>query len=140
MAHDRSGGFALGATHYASNEDEIRYGAKLVGALGASGIKHMHFVINSAENGRPFTYAQYHGPDYDNAGVCATRHSRRCVTLGIPPTTNVTSRRWGLSRTARRLAGRYLDAFMWIGRPWLYDQASPFDLQRTLQLARTSPF
>jgi hypothetical protein len=52
----------------------------------------------------------------------------------------VTSPRWGLSATARRLAGRYVDAYMWIGRPWLDNQDSPFDLQRTLQLAATTPF
>ncbi len=133
-------GFALGATHYASNEAEIRYGAKLVASLRAKGIRGMHFVINTSQNGRPFTYAQYHGPDYDNAFVCARASSRRCVTLGIPPTTDVTNRRWGLSAKARRLARRLVDAYLWIGRPWLYRQDHPFDLQRTLALARTSPF
>jgi hypothetical protein len=29
---------------------------------------------------------------------------------------------------------------MWIGRPWLDNQADPFDLQRALALARSTPF
>jgi hypothetical protein len=62
------------------------------------------------------------------------------VTLGIPPTTDVSNRRWGLSPTARRLAGSLVDAYLWIGRPWLYMQNDPFDLQRTLALAATTPF
>ena len=63
-----------------------------------------------------------------------------CVTLGIPPTTNVASHQWGLSSTARSLASRYVDAYLWIGRPWLYNQSDPFDEQRSLLMAKTTPF
>ncbi len=133
-------GFALNATHYDSTEREIRFGAVLVGALARAGVRGRRFVINTSSNGRPFTYQQYHGSDYDNAPVCRSRASRRCVTLGIPPTTDVASRRWGLSRRARTLAARFVDAYLWIGRPWLYNQADPFDLQRSLALAATTPY
>jgi endoglucanase len=138
----RSGrGFALNATHYDSTENEIRFGARVARALAAAGFPGKHFVVNTSTNGRGFTYQQYHDPaSFDNARVCSTRASRRCATLGIPPTTDVANRRWGLSSTARRLAVRYADAYMWIGRPWLYNQASPFDLRRTLMLAATTPF
>jgi endoglucanase len=133
-------GFALGATHYASTSDEIRYGDRLVRALSGAGVRGRHFVVNTAQNGRPFTFQQYHGSNYDNATACRTRSSRRCVTLGIPPTTDVASRRWGLSRAVRALAAREVDAYLWIGRPWLFNQSDPFDLQRSLALARTTPY
>lgn len=134
-------GFALNATHYDSTANEIRFGARVVRGLAAAGVRGARFVINTSSNGRGFTYQQYHDPaTFDNARVCASRASRRCVTLGIPPTIDVASRRWGLSRTDRALAARYVDAYLWIGRPWLLDQADPFSLSRTLQLARTTPF
>ncbi len=133
-------GFALGATHYDSTEHELRFGQRVSRGLGAIGIRGRHFVINTAENGRPFTAQQYHGPNFDNAAVCQTRSSRHCVSLGIPPTWQVTDPRWHLSAQARAIAGRLADAYLWIGRPWLYEQATPFDLGRTLQLARTAPF
>ena len=62
------------------------------------------------------------------------------MTLGIPPTTDVANRRWQLPASVRRLAARYEDADLWIGRPWLYNQNDPFELARSLALARTSPF
>lgn len=133
-------GFALNATHYDPTENEIRFGAKIVRALAAAGIPNRHFVINTSSNGRGFTFQQYHGSNYDNATVCRTRSQRRCVTPGIPPTSDVASRRWGLSVTARSLAAREVDAYLWIGRPWLINQSDPFDEQRTLLMAETTPF
>lgn len=133
-------GFALGATHYASTQDEIGFGAKVIRGLAAAGLRGKHFVINTAQNGRPFTYQQYHGRNYDNARVCQTRTQTRCVTLGIPPTVRVAAARWRLAAGARRIAARSVDAYLWIGRPWLYDQADPFDLSRSLALARSTPF
>jgi endoglucanase len=134
-------GFALGATHYASTAEEIRFGAAIVAALAAAGIPNRHFVINTAQNGRPFTYQQLHDPAiFDNAPACRTRSSQRCVTLGIPPTAEVASPRWRLPAAERRLAARWVDAYLWIGRPWLENQSDPFDLRRSLQLAATTPF
>jgi endoglucanase len=135
-------GFALGATHYTSNEDEVQYGAKVSAELAKHRVRmrNRHFVINTADNGRPFTYYQYHGPDFDNAAPCRRKSSKRCVTLGMPPTTRVTARAAGLSKHGRALAARLVDAYLWIGRPWLFEQAAPFDLARALQVARTSPF
>ena len=132
--------FALNATHYDSNEHEILFGSQVVRALASDHLADKHFVINSASNGRPFTFQQYHGGNFDNAAVCRTRRSVRCVTLGVPPTWHVTDRRWGLPAGVRSIAGKLLDAFLWIGRPWLQNQASPFDLQRSLQMARTTPY
>ena len=44
-----------------------------------------------------------------------------------------------LKRTAANAAA-YVDGYLWIGRPWLYMQADPFDLKRALAVARTTPY
>lgn len=133
-------GFALNATHYDSTAREILFGQRISAALARRGVPGRHFVVNTADNGRPFTYQQYHGPDFDNAGACRTRFARRCVTLGIPPTPDVASPRWGLSGRVRAVARRLADAYLWYGRPWLDNQSDPFDLHRALQIAATTPF
>jgi endoglucanase len=134
-------GFALNATHYDTTENEIRFGAGLTRALGAMGIRNRHFVINTSSNGHGFTFQQYNDPaTFDNATVCRSRTQRRCASLGIPPTTDVANPRWGLSAFARRIARQSVDAYLWIGRPWLYNQNDPFVMPRTMQLAATSPF
>lgn len=133
-------GFALNATHYDSTAHELVFGARVAAALARAHIPGKHFVVNTASNGRPFTYAQYHGPNFDNAAACTSRGARRCVTLGIPPTWRVSDARWQLSARDRAIAARYADGYLWYGRPWLDNQADPFDLQRSLQLAATTPF
>ena len=47
---------------------------------------------------------------------------------------------WGLSATDAANAAAYVDGYLWIGRPWLYMQADPFDLKRALAVARTTPY
>ncbi|MHB8658939.1 MAG: glycoside hydrolase family 6 protein [Solirubrobacteraceae bacterium] len=133
-------GFALNATHYDTTQNEVLFGQRVSRALGALHIRARHFVVNTAGNGRGFTYRQYHGPNFDNAAPCRTRRSRRCVTLGIPPTTDVAAPRWGLSSRARAVAAQLCDAYLWYGRPWLDNQSHPFDLQRALQIAASTPF
>ncbi len=133
-------GFALNSTHYESTRHNIYFGAQVVRELARQGVPGKHFVVNTAENGRPFEFRDAKGPDPDNAKACATKAERGCVTLGIPPTAAVASSRWGLSDNNRRRARAYVDAYLWFGRPWLYRQADPFDLQRALQIARTTPY
>ena len=137
-------GFALGATHYSSVGDNIAYGTDLVNALAAAGHPDKHFVIDTADNGKPFTWEQYyakhpHG-DFDNAEPCTSAGESECDTLGIPPTTDVTDKRLGLSATQAAQALKHVDGYLWFGRPWLVRQASPFSLSRSLQVARTTPF
>lgn len=133
-------GFALNATHYDSTERQVLFGQKVVRLLAGAGIPGRHFVINTVANGRPFTHQRYHGGDFDNAGVCRGRSSRRCVTLGIPPTTDVANRRWGLSPHAQRVAAQLVDGYVWISRNWLIRQSNPFSLARALGMAGTTPF
>ena len=133
-------GFALNATHYSPTEREVRFGAAVVRELWSRGIAGKRFIVNTSSNGKGFAGYTYKGSNYDNARVCESVLDTACVTLGIPPTMDVDNVAWGLSTTARDKARRYADAFMWFGRPWLYMQADPFDLERALQLVRTWPY
>ncbi|MGZ5398675.1 MAG: glycoside hydrolase family 6 protein [Nocardioides sp.] len=137
-------GFHLNTTHYEATVDEIGFGAKVVAALAARGLTGKHFTVDTAENGRPFTWQDWsdhpQGEIFNNAKTCETAADRRCVTLGIPPTTRVAAKRWGLPDQARRLARRHVDAYLWAGRPWLVNQTAPFSMDRALDIARTTPY
>jgi Glycosyl hydrolases family 6 len=78
--------------------------------------------------------------DVNNPRVCRNRFDHLCVTLGIPATTHVANRRWHLSAADGGLAFRYVDAYVWAGRPWLFGAAAQFDFQRALGLAASTPF
>jgi hypothetical protein len=96
-------------------------------------------VISTAENGAGFVNGQYPG-DVTHPRVCRNRFDTICVTLGIPPTTQVASPRWHLPGADAGLASRYVDAYVWAGRPWLVGPASSVDLPRALGLASSTPF
>lgn len=135
-------GFHLNTTHYESTERQVRFGSQVVDALAEAGFPGKHFTVDTAENGRPFTWEEFHekhpGGVFNNAPVCRTRKERRCVTLGIPPTTDVASKRWGLPEDVRAMAREDVDAYLWAGRPWLDTQAAPLVLARALGMARTT--
>jgi endoglucanase len=132
-------GFALNVTQYGSTAMELEYGDKIVQALAAAGISGTHFVINTDENGAPFLAGQYPG-NANEARACRNRYDRICVTLGIPPTTDVANPRWGLSAADRAIARRDADAYLWAGRPWVDNNSGSFVFSRALQLAASSPF
>jgi hypothetical protein len=134
-------GFALGATHYASTADELLYGDRVVRALAAQGVTGMHFIINTAQNGKPFT-VQKDLAEFKDQNVCAATQSTQCVTLGIPPTTDVAADPTadGLTKHEVAIAEQFCDAYLWFGRPWLENQDNPFKLQRALGLAVSTPF
>lgn len=117
-------GFALNLTHYDSTNRQIVYGRKILKGLAHRGIRGKTFLVNTAQNGRPFT-TQAHWNEFMRADICATRHSRACVTLGRRPTTET-----GHAR---------VDGFLWLGRPWMAN-ARPRRPGEILQLVRTSPF
>jgi hypothetical protein len=133
-------GFVLDVTHYTSTGENIAHGTKVVAELARRGIPDRHFVVSTSENGRPFHFNDYRGSHPNNAKVCETKRERVCVTLGIPPTTRVASREWGLSRANRARARRHVDAYLWVGRPWLVMQTDPFSMDRALAMARTTPY
>ena len=92
-------------------------------ALARAGIAGKHVVIDTADNGHPYTYAQYFadhpGGTWENPPACTSRLHRDCNSLGIPPTTDVTSKAWRLPTNEQRRLRRNVDAFMWIDRSWL---------------------
>ena len=128
-------GFALDMTEFDSTGAEIEYGARLVGALAAAGIPGKHFVVSTAQNGAGFLNGEVPHPR-----VCHRRYEPRCVTLGIPPTTDVANPRWHLTRHDADLAERLADAYVWGGRPWLGGIDSGFNLQTALSLAESTPW
>lgn|GEM_PF-1363047 len=134
-------GIALNGTHYSATEVEVERGAAIVEALAARGITGKKVVIDTSANGNPFPFGTYTGPDPDNAFVCTSpADDRTCVTLGIPPTTDVDDPAWGLSEQARAHAREHVDGYLWFGRPWLYRQNTPFVMERALGLARSTPY
>lgn len=133
-------GFALNSTHYESTDHNIYFGTRLVNELARRGVPGKHFVINTAQNGRPFEFKDARGSHPDNAKTCDTPTETSCVTLGIPPTARVGAVRWGLTANNRVRARRHVDAYLWFGRPWLFMQADPFSLPRALAIARTTPY
>lgn len=137
ISHSR--GFALDVTQYGSTALELEYGGQIVHALAAAGIPGKHFVINTDENGAPFLAGQYPG-NANEARACNSPHDRICVTLGIPPTTNVASPRWGLSAADRATARKDADAYLWAGRPWVDNDSGAFVFSRALQLGASTPF
>jgi endoglucanase len=136
---DRARGFALNATQYGSTGLELEYGASVLHALGAEGIRRKHFVVSTAQNGAPFLAGQYHG-NSNFPRVCASRADRICETLGIPPTWQTAAPQWGLSANDRSIAAHDADAYLWLGRPWLGNGGTAFVLSRALGLAASSPF
>lgn len=137
-------GFALGSTHYATVASDINYGARVVSSLAGLGIRGKHLVIDTADNGRGFTWTQFRtdhpGMWFDDAQPCTSTNTRACTALGIPPTTNVASLSWHLTSAERSLALAHVDAYLWFGRPWLHGQAYPFVLSKALGVAAASPY
>ncbi|GAA4732202.1 hypothetical protein GCM10023350_14470 [Nocardioides endophyticus] len=137
-------GFALDSTHYTGPAENIAHGTKIVAALRRAGYGTKHFIIDTAKSGRPTMWndmiPEGRKDLKDNARVCRTAIQTRCVTLGIPPTVRTADPRWGLSEGDRALARRYVDGFVWFGRPWLYNQADPFMMKRALTMARSTPW
>jgi endoglucanase len=116
-------GFALDTSHFDATGLEIAYGKKLVDELARRGYAGKHFVVDTSDNGAPFTGKWFHDhfgarTALDQAKPCGTRTATHCVKLGIPPTTDVTNPAWGLSDAQDAIAAQYVDAYLWIERPW----------------------
>jgi endoglucanase len=142
VAHTR--GFALDTSHFDSVGRQISFGHKIVKGLAAHGVHHKHFVIDTSDNGHAFTGEWYHRTHPNSplgyAQPCSSAGQKRCVALGIPPTTDVASPSWGLSATRTATAARLVDGYLWVSRPWLVNQSGSFSLQRALSEIRYSPY
>lgn len=134
-------GIVTNTTHYNSVELDIQRVGELVEIFNAEGITGLKGVINTSSGGNGFEFGTYTGPDPDNAFVCESYpYSGTCVALGIPPTWDVANPRWGLSPEAAAMATKYIDAYAWVGRPWLYRQADPFQMERAVPLIQNWQF
>lgn len=134
-------GVVTNTTHYNKTAWDVRRVAAISKAFAKKGKKGVKGVVNTSSNGKGFEYGKYKGADPDHAKACASKALKgNCVTLGIPPTTDVANPAWGMKAKDRRLAQKYVDAYMWVGRPWLYRQSSPFVPGRALQMVRTTPY
>lgn len=137
-------GFALDSTHYMGAADNIAHGAAIAAILQRDGYGTKHFILDTAKSGRPMAWGDVvpdrRGDLKDNARVCRSVLQARCVTLGIPPTVRVADSAWGLAPEITALARRYVDGFVWFGRPWLHNQADPFVMRRALDLAASTPW
>lgn len=141
-------GFSLDITHYTKTPDNVVQGGAIVRALAARGIRGKHFVIDTADNGRGYTYGQwarrFGSATYDNSRNCPSTHARLCNALGVPPTWQVARpayvRALHLTRSQARTARRSVDAYVWLTRPWMYNQASPYQVGKVLPAAQFTPF
>lgn len=156
-------GFALDTSHFDSIERQVVFGKAVLEGLARHGITGKHFVIDTSDNGRAFHGAFFHryypeGVPVGEAPACRhrTTGSRPCVSLGVPPTTDVANPRWHLCDNLATDAGlpdwscdadqvaawaaTYVDAYLWIGRPWLHEQRGPFSMERATLLLRTNRF
>lgn len=141
-------GFSLDITHYTTTADNITHGSAVVDALARAGVRGKRFVIDTADNGRGYTYGQwasrFGAETFDNSRNCRHRRATMCNALGVPPTWQVGSRRYvralGLTRAQARLARRNVDAYVWLTRPWMFNQASPYQVEKAVPAARFTPF
>jgi hypothetical protein len=126
-------GFSLNVSHKNYLKREIVFAKKVSRALARMGIKGKRAVLDTSDNGQPFHGREINPsgsqqPNYTPPGdinPCTTkRQTTPCTALGIPPTTDVDHPRWGLSPTVARTAARYVDAYLWVSRPWLPHQGA----------------
>lgn len=141
MGMKHADGVVTNTTHYNRTEWDVQRIADISRAFAARGLPGRKGIVNTSSNGNGFEFGRYNGPDGDHARVCKKPGQQgMCVTLGIPPTTDVANPAWGLDATTRELASQYVDAYMWVGRPWLKRQNSPFMMKRTRHLIKSSPY
>jgi len=146
-------GFALGATHFSFLGDNILYGRGLVRRLAAHGVPRKHVVIDTADNGRPYVRPQWDTVhprhDWENGWPCTSNRQRVCWALGAPPTWKVGNR--SLNRLPERyqpVAKRYVDAYLWFGRPWVrfVEPSDPpgtnaaFQMNKAIGASKYSPY
>lgn len=124
-------GFSLNVSHKNYLEREIVFAKKVSEALARKGLKNKHAVLETSDNGQPFHGSEINPqggqtPNYTQPGEippCRTKTQKTpCTALGVPPTTDVDNRAWGLPADVGRIAAKYVDAYLWISRPWLPDQ------------------
>jgi len=141
-------GFSLDITHYTPTPDNIVHGSQVVSALAARGIAGKHFVIDTADSGRGYTWGEwanrFSASTYDDSRNCADATATLCNALGVPPTWRVADpayvRALGLSATQAGSAARDVDGYVWLTRPWMHNQATPYQRTKAIPAAQFTPF
>lgn len=155
-------GFALGATHYDSVAANVAFAAKVSAALSRGGIRGKRAVIDTADNGTPFTWKQWDARwgdkyratrneyyQFDNTPTCGSRTERVCQSLGHRPTWNPTgpeAAKLGLGTDnpgLRQQAERLVDGYLWFGRGWRWMQQGGLDSRtehRSVRMATSTRF
>jgi endoglucanase len=145
-------GFSLNVSHKNYLDREIEFAKKVSQALAKMGLPGKHAVLDTVDNGQPFHGSEINPPGsaYTQPGEilpCKTKTEKKpCTALGIPPTTDVDNPAWGLSAKDAKTAVKYVDAYLWVSRPWLPDQGeggTKFSPQYATLLLKTwvfSPF
>jgi endoglucanase len=126
-------GFALNVSHKNYLDREVRFARRVSRALADAGLPGKRAVLDTSDNGHPFSGAElnpggHSGSNYTPPGdVAPCRRAGQtsiCTALGVPPTTDVDNPAWGLAGAVARTAARYVDAYLWISRPWLPHQGA----------------
>lgn len=155
-------GFALGATHYDSVAANVQRAADLATALRRAGLGIKHAIIDTADNGTPFTWAQWHArygarfdrthnpvDNFNDAPPCTSLTETVCMTIGHQPTADPLGPEadeigLGPDQPALRTeAARYVDGLLWFGRGWrgvLPSGGNAPSLSRMVDMARYSRF
>ncbi len=122
-------GFSLNVSHKNYLEREIAFAAKVSDTLARMGVPGKHAVLETSDNGQPFHGSEINPPGathYTQPGEvppCRTKtQTAPCTALGVPPTTDVDNPAWGLGPKFAKTAATYVDAYLWVSRPWLPDQ------------------
>jgi endoglucanase len=131
-------GFALNDTQYGATSVELGYGAAILSALGARGVRGKHFIVNTDQNGQPYLAGQVSGGS-NYTPRCSRPGQTLCQRTGIPPTTDVTNVRWHLPASAARIARRDVDAYVWSADPWDVN-GGPFSLTFALELGANGEY
>ena len=126
-------GFSLNVSHKNYLDREILFAKKVSKALAKMGLSGKHAVLDTSDNGQPFAGKEInpHGindPNYTPPGEinpCTRKNeSKPCTALGVPPTTDVDNPDWGLTSSVAKAAAKYVDAYLWVSRPWLPNQGA----------------
>ena len=125
-------GFSLDVSHKNYLDREILFAQKVSQALAKMGLPNKHAVIDTSDNGQPFAGKEINPPGgsgpYTPPGEidpCVKKNQGKpCTALGVPPTTDVDNKAWGLSAQVDKAAAQYVDAYLWVSRPWLPDQGA----------------
>ena len=123
-------GFSLDVSHKNYLDREVLFAQKVAQALAKMGLPGKHAVIDTSDNGQPFAGREINPPGapYTPPGEidpCTQKNQGTpCTALGVPPTTDVDNPAWHLGAKVNKAAAKYVDAYLWVSRPWLPDQGA----------------